>query len=709
MPLGNWLGSKARLHGSTQSLNALEEPQQLEAAMRAADTLKDAENSASEHLRKAQRHAPRSSIYPAGSEFASCVAQAQLMGAIVGVLNESLTESIKGFYNMRKAFVALDAIIEAEKANLGKSSVAGSPRVSLGSQSARSVVAAKEVEAGVAAPQNAAMAQAASTTASSSKLPVKEKDFGEGSTPLSEADEFFDADEEHEGVPTPPIYAGHLEIEEKRVDPPPSYEAATSSSAAAAEKIPDISELADDAQSLRLATDHPSTDPSLLGDDATDIFIHSGTNMCFGVLMLVISMIPPAFAMLLKIVGFKGDRDRGLAMLWQATKFDNVYGGLAGLIILSYYNGMLGFCDIVPGPGQEGAHPRERCAGLLVEMRQRYPASHLWLLEEARMLASARRLEDALALMDSTSAGGSPQLKQVEALHWFERSLDLMYAHRLRECAAAFQKCVSLNNWSHGLYYYIAACAHVELHREALAAGDAAAAARDKKEAERLLAVVPKHTGKKRFMARQLPFDTFVNRKLAKWEARRAETGAASVVDAVGVAPVEEVIYFWNGYKRMRPAHLELSLGALDRGASSSAAGGGGADAEPLDERCIRSLLRATAMRNLGQVSEAKELLLTQVLCVDAAALRGGNRDNWTLPAACYEMGACLWEEVRAEEREKGEHGLGRDGKERLRECGSWVEKVAKWGEGYDLDARIGMKVTTAKDTLKRRGVDTVS
>ncbi|KAK0640315.1 Mitochondrial outer membrane protein iml2 [Lasiodiplodia hormozganensis] len=693
MPLGTWLGSKAKLHGSTQSLNALEEPQQLEAAMRAAETLKDAENSASEHLRKAQRHAPRSSIYPAGSEFASCIAQAQLMGAIVGVLNESLTESIKGFYNMRKAFVALDAIMEAEKANLGKSSVPGSSRVSLGSQSEKSAAVAKAVEAGVVAPLGAAASRTASATASSSKLQVEGQNNGEGSTPLSETEEFFDADEQHEGVPTPPVYAGHLELNEKKLDAPPSYEAATASSTAAPEK-----ELSDDVKSLRLATDHPLTDPSLFGDDSTDIFVHSGTNMCFGVLMLVISMIPPAFAMLLKIVGFKGDRDRGLAMLWQATKFDNIYGGLAGLIILSYYNGMLGFCDIVPGPGQQGAYPRERCAVLLAEMRRRYPSSHLWLLEEARMLASARQIEEALALMDGA---GKSQLKQVEALHWFERSLDLMYAHRLRECASAFQRCVSLNNWSHGLYYYIAACAHVELYREALAKGEKASAAESKKEAERLLKLVPKHTGKKRFMARQLPFDTFVNRKLAKWEARQAELGASSVVDAIGVAPVEEVIYFWNGYKRMRPNHLELSLAALDRTAEEGE--------EPLDEGCIRSLLRATALRNLGRVVEAKEVLLTQVLCVDAVQLRGGNKDNWTLPAACYEMGACLWEEVRREEQEKGEHGLGKEGEERLRECGSWIEKVAKWGEAYDLDARIGMKVTTAKDTLKRRGVDTVS
>lgn len=41
------------------------------------------------------------------------------------------------------------------------------------------------------------------------------------------------------------------------------------------------------------------------------------------------------------------------------------------------------------------------------------------------------------------------------------------------------------------------------------------------------------------------------------------------------------------------------------------------------------------------------------------------------------------------------------DKKSRVAECEDWLSKVAKW-ESYVLDARIGMKVTTGLDTVRR-------
>lgn len=41
------------------------------------------------------------------------------------------------------------------------------------------------------------------------------------------------------------------------------------------------------------------------------------------------------------------------------------------------------------------------------------------------------------------------------------------------------------------------------------------------------------------------------------------------------------------------------------------------------------------------------------------------------------------------------------DKKSRVAECEDWLNKVAKW-ESYVLDARIGMKVTTGLDTVRR-------
>jgi hypothetical protein len=42
----------------------------------------------------------------------------------------------------------------------------------------------------------------------------------------------------------------------------------------------------------------------------------------------------------------------------------------------------------------------------------------------------------------------------------------------------------------------------------------------------------------------------------------------------------------------------------------------------------------------------------------------------------------------------------GVDPKAKVTECEEWLQKVAKW-ETYVLDTRIGLKITTAVETIK--------
>jgi tetratricopeptide (TPR) repeat protein len=283
------------------------------------------------------------------------------------------------------------------------------------------------------------------------------------------------------------------------------------------------------------------------------------------------------------------------------------------------------------------------------------------------MLASTHDLEKAVALLDNTPEAN---LKQVRALQSFEKSLSNMSLHRYEACSDGFQRCVKLNNWSHALYYFVAGVAYVELYRE-LSQSDPKSAGAAKAKATELLKKAPEHVGKKKIMGKQLPFDAFVGRKLQKWE-RRAKEWKCDLVEAIGVAPIEEMIYFWNGYKRMSPEHLDTSLIKLDWANS---------DANPhwsledVDEISILNLLKGVVLRNLGRITEAREYLHL-VLSHSWVEFKGGLKDNWPLPVAHYEIAVTYWKDYC----EDGNMS-------HLTEAKKWLDKAVGW-EAYDLDAR---------------------
>ncbi|KAI2754353.1 hypothetical protein DTO006G1_8675 [Penicillium roqueforti] len=620
----------------------------------ASERLYEAETSAANDQTRSQQNAQapnafHSDIYAAGTEYALCQAIAQLMSAAVGVLNESLTESIKAFYRLRKAYIALDAIMKMEEKFMEQRDIRKVLRPTASDLSSSSA----------ACPDTKSESSSLLSKKSAKMANIEKSELNSSMNSLAISSRAVSPD-----VSTPSTLAKHI---------------------------------------------HQDPDSDIFKNEI-DVFVHSGSNFCFGILLLLISMVPPAFSKLLSIIGFHGDKQRGLRMLWQASKFHNLIGAMAALALLGYYNGFVRYCDIMPDPTPGGSdvegYPQERLAALLAEMRFRFPNSQLWLLEESRMLGANKKLDSALEVLSTDKK--SP-LKQVEGLCVFEKSLNALFLHRYNVCAEAFIECVELNTWSRSLYYYIAGSCHVVLYRQSL--DDPKLAAEHAKKATMYMRKAPEFAGKKRFMARQLPFDIFVTRKIAKWEARAKEWNV-SLVDAIGVDPVEEMIFFWNGHSRMTNEQLQESLTRLEWCESEKNKMW---SREGSEEKAILELLRAAVFRSLYRHEEAKKILLTCVLNHEKSVFKGHLKDDWVHPVAHFEMAANLWmqrptyqalhgitspeasEEASAESRETNIEIE----RKQVSECKGYLDFAARW-ESYELDARIGLKVTAAMEAINK-------
>ncbi|KAJ8104679.1 hypothetical protein OPT61_g10628 [Boeremia exigua] len=446
MVLG-WLGGKGKAPAHTRSLTAIDELAQIQDAMSAVThIMADDIDSAEEHLRKG--HSPfhqvcniremrpskahkclagtndmlytaengayesqrrvakdpnafRSNIYPPGTEYAVCQAEAQLMSAVVGVLNESLTEALKSFYKLRKAYITLESVMEAERTFLRTKSTSSLNSATTSRTSSKP--ASIRSTGGSTLKKKASLRK--STNSSTASLKKTEGQPAVDAKKEGDSDDDFDfVDAEQErGAQTPLEYAGHLNLpveggsvaldnKNKEVDinasTAPGLPTGDPQDASVPDPIADF-------EKLVLRDDNGQASVSEFTDHPIDEFIISGASFCFGILLVIVSMVPPAFASVLKVIGFKGDKDRGLRMLWQATKFNNIHGAMAGVVLMGYFNGFVGFCDIIPQTG-EGAYPERRCKALMAEMRRRYPKSHLWLLEEARMMSREKDLEGSV-------------------------------------------------------------------------------------------------------------------------------------------------------------------------------------------------------------------------------------------------------------------------------------------------------------------------
>ncbi|CAG8960314.1 hypothetical protein HYFRA_00012388 [Hymenoscyphus fraxineus] len=500
-----------------------------------------------EDMKVAQREptAFRSKVYPPGTEYLLCYAVSQLTSAICGVMSGSVTEAVKGFYKLRKAYLTLDGILAAEEAYLNK--------------------------------QKGNISKSSHT-----------------------------ATEKGNNVQTPHENGadGEKEAEARRL---------------AANSDDDDFEVVEDNKFLRPTTAQSELldlDTEAVGITShTDIFIHAGTRLCYGMLLVIFSMIEnPLFNKILYIVGFKGDRKRGTRYLWQAARFDSFTSAIAGMALLGYYNGLVGFCDILPtdaGADDDlSGYPKARCRKLLTDMRTRYPDSKLWKMEEARMKGYDRDLAGAHEILVVNS---DSNMKQIAVINLFEMSFTSMFLHDYEESAKSWQRVAELSEWSPAMYAYLSGVAYLELYREyRVDDTEKEKAAKFKKLAEECIRKAPPLTGKQKVMSKELPFDTMIRRKIEKWEGR-AKTWKVDLADATGVSPFVEMIYLWNGPRKQDVKLLEKSLALLNWERTSHPERFEG----DVDEMGAKGLLESCVLRNLKKYEEARSILMKEIVSLD--------------------------------------------------------------------------------------------
>lgn len=458
----------------------------------AAAALQVAENKTWDDMKKAQKDpmAYRSPVYPPGTEYLLCYSIAQLTSAITAVLSGSVTEAIKGFYKLRKAYLTLHGILKVETDYLKRT-----PGYRPGS-------AAKDL-----------------------------------TSHLTE----LDTESLHPLTGSSTSHAGETLVEEGLAHEPLHTE--SNDVAHKSETIGELTPVTSIARTAtRVKSNFSGQDPITLGITShTDIFIYSGTRLCYGLLLIVFSMIEnPLFTKILYIVGFTGDRDRGTRYLWESAQFNNLNSAVAGIALLEYYNGLVGVCDILPtdaGADDDlSGYPKAKCKALLTDMVKRYPESKLWKLQEARMLGYNKNLKAANEIL---SVNSDSNMKQIATINMIEMSLTSMMIHDYQLCADCWVKCAGLSSWSPTLYAYMTGISYVELYRN-LRDSDPAGAQVYKNKATEYIRKGPPLAGRQKVMSKELPFDVFVVRKVKKWE-ERAKSWSVDLVDAIGVSPLSEM------------------------------------------------------------------------------------------------------------------------------------------------------------------------
>jgi len=173
--------------------------------------------------------------------------------------------------------------------------------------------------------------------------------------------------------------------------------------------------------------------------NSTDAYIQSGTNLCFGVILVTLSFVPPFLRLPLRLLGAQGNLGKGLQLLWQASRYPNLHGAIAGLLLLGAYLFIRAEFDIM----DMKPYPREKFEQLLAALSARHPNSQFLMPIQTRMASSNCNLEEATTILNRSV---EKPLKGIEALTLTDKGYTAMFLHDYSDCATNFVLSIKQDN-----------------------------------------------------------------------------------------------------------------------------------------------------------------------------------------------------------------------------------------------------------------------
>ncbi|XP_064652749.1 tetratricopeptide repeat protein 39C-like isoform X2 [Lineus longissimus] len=311
----------------------------------------------------------------------------------------------------------------------------------------------------------------------------------------------------------------------------------------------------------------------------------------YGLLLLVMSCVPPKILKIIEFLGFEGDREAGVQALEFSSNSTDMKAPFATLSLLWYHTLLRSFFSLDGGNILAGT---EEASALLEKSEANFPNAALFLFFKARVLRLKSEVEDALMTYNMALEAAADQ-REIQLICVYEIGWGCLMKLSWKEALDCFHRLKEESRWSKSYYAYLTGLCHGAL-------GDLNAAHNIFKEVPGLV------------KRKNNQIEDFVTKKSER--LKKSPPNQDQIV-MLGL----EVLYLWNALPTCTPEYLHAML----------------TECNNLKDKSyfhLRALVEGGIQKQLGNEEAAITLL------EEAIALQSHHKDDGHVtPFAWFELG----------------------------------------------------------------------